>query len=259
MILEKIAAAAKKRVEKSMEQRSLAEVINLAKEMPRGSFEFRKALENPGMSFICEIKKASPSRGIIAEDFPYLAIAREYESAGASAVSVLTETDFFLGSPGYLEEIHKEITLPLLRKDFIIHEYQIYEAKLLGASAVLLICALLDTDTLKAYINICHELGLDALVEAHHKEEVASALMAGADIIGVNNRNLKTFEVNLENALELRRLVPPSVVFVAESGIRDCDDVKRLHEAGVHGVLIGETLMRAADKKAALDSLRRGL
>ena len=220
-------------------------------------FPFEQALRQPDISFICECKKASPSKGLIAPDFPYLEIAREYEAAGAACISVLTEPKWFLGKDRYLEEIAETVSIPCIRKDFVVDEYMIYEAKLLGASAVLLICSLLDTETLRAYRELCDELGLSALVEAHDEAEIASALEAGARIIGVNNRNLKDFTVDVHNSQRLRRLVPESVLFVAESGIRSAEDIQVLREAKVNGVLIGETLMRAKDKKAMLDSLRK--
>ena len=258
MILDTIAASCRRRVEAEMKLCSLEEIKKRAMDLPVGTFSFEKALAAPGISFICEIKKASPSKGVIAKHFPYTEIAREYERAGASAISVLTEPEFFLGSDRYLQEIHQITSLPLLRKDFTVHEYQIYQAKLFGAAAVLLICSLLDTQALKNYLGICQMLGLSALVEAHDEQEIRSALDAGARIIGVNNRNLKTFEVNIENAVNLRSLVPPSVLFVAESGIRTAEDIKTLHRAGVNAVLVGETLMRAEDKKAELERLAGG-
>ncbi len=211
------------------------------------------------ISFICEVKKASPSKGIIAKEFPYLDIALEYEAAGASAISVLTEPEFFQGDNHYLSEISSKVTIPVLRKDFTIDEYQIYEAKVIGADAVLLICSLLDTQTLKQYIKLCDELGLSALVEAHTEEEVYSAILAGARVIGVNNRNLQTFEVDLNNSVTLRRLVPENIIFVAESGIQTPDDIKKLNAAGVNAVLIGETFMRSPNKKEQLDKLRAGI
>ena len=201
------------------------------------TFPFRQMLARPGISFICEVKKASPSKGIIAEDFPYLAIAKEYEAAGAAAISVLTEPEY------------------LLRKDFTIDSYQIYEAKVLGASAVLLICALLSEEQLKEYLELAEQLGLSALVEAHDVEEVQKALTAGADIIGVNNRDLKTFEVDITNSVRLRKLVPESKIFVSESGIKNAQNVAVLRENGTNAVLIGETFMRSADKKAMLREL----
>ena len=191
-------------------------------------------------------------------DFPYLAIAQEYERAGASAISVLTEPEYFKGRDSYLTEIRQAVSLPLLRKDFTVHEYQLYEARLMGADAVLLIAALLDTDTLRRYIGICNRLGLSALVEAHDAQEVHSALAAGARVVGVNNRDLRTFEVDLNTCLRLRDRVPVSIPFVAESGIRTPEDIEQLRGAGVNAVLIGETLMRSPDKKAALDTLRGG-
>lgn len=218
-------------------------------------FPFEQALRQRDINFICEVKKASPSKGIIAQEFPYVEIAKEYESAGAACISVLTETDYFLGSDTYLQEIHQAVNIPLLRKDFTVDDYQIYEAKCLGASAVLLICALLDTGTLHDYIAVCDTLGLSALVEAHDEKEIASALEAGARIIGVNNRNLKDFTVDIHNSERLRKLVPPDVLFVSESGIQTKEDVDVLRRANVNGILIGETLMRSKDKKAMLRKL----
>jgi indole-3-glycerol phosphate synthase len=227
---------------------------------PRGpaSFPFEQALKAPAgkasLAFICEVKKASPSKGIIAEHFPYLEIATEYEAAGAAAISVLTEPEYFLGSDSYLREIAAAVTIPVLRKDFIVDPYQIYEAKLLGAGAVLLICALLDTDTLSYYIGIAHELGLSALVEIHNQTEAEQALQAGARIIGINNRNLKTFTVDMGVTADLRSLIPPDKLVVAESGIRTPDDMNALK--GINAVLIGESLMRSENKKQFLSELQ---
>ncbi|MCL1819940.1 MAG: indole-3-glycerol phosphate synthase TrpC [Oscillospiraceae bacterium] len=217
-------------------------------------FPFEKSLKSDDIAFICEIKKASPSKGIIAEEFPYLDIAKDYEAAGAAAISVLTEPFYFQGSDSYLREIADTVTIPLLRKDFTVDSYMIYEAKLLGASAVLLICSILDKDTLAEYIDIAHDIGLSALVETHSEEEVHTALSAGARIIGVNNRNLKTFEVDITLSERLRPLVPPDVLFVSESGVSRPEDISKLREIGADAALVGETLMRAPDKKAALDN-----
>ena len=254
MILDKIADKTRERVENVKKKVPFAEIKRQAQALPKGDFVFEKAIAKPGLSFICEVKKASPSKGIIAENFPYLEIASEYEAAGASAISVLTEPDFFMGSDLYLTEISKAVKLPLLRKDFIIDPYQIYEAKILGASAVLFICALIDAKTLKEYIDIANELGLSALVETHDESEVTFALEAGAKIIGVNNRDLKNFEVALETSSNLRKLVPDNILFVAESGIKTRKDILAL--GNVDAVLIGETLMRSKDKKLELDRLR---
>jgi len=254
MILDKIANKTRERVENVKKAVPFSEIKMRAQAFPKGDFLFEKAIAKPGLSFICEVKKASPSKGIIAGDFPYLDIAREYETAGANAISVLTEPDFFLGSDLYLAEISKTVKLPLLRKDFVIDPYQIYEAKTIGASAVLLICALIDARTLEEYIGIANELGLSALVETHDENEVKFALDAGAGIIGVNNRDLKTFDVALETSARLRKLVPSDVLFVAESGIKTREDILRL--GNVDAVLIGETLMRSKDKKLELDKLR---
>lgn len=228
----------------------------------REPFEFERSLMKNGskegapIGFICEVKKASPSKGIISEDFPYLSIAKEYEKAGAAAISVLTEGDFFMGSPQYLMEISKNVRIPVLRKDFIIDEYQIYESKLIGADAVLLICSILDPIILKEYLSLCNRLGLSALVEAHSGEEIHTALEAGARVIGVNNRNLNTFEVDIANSLSLRNLVPSDVIFVAESGINSSKEINILEKAGVHGALIGEALMRSKDKVEFIKELR---
>ena len=217
---------------------------------------FEQALSAPGLSFICEVKKASPSKGIIAENFPYLQIAREYEAAGAAAISVLTEPEYFLGDPRYLQEIAANVKIPVLRKDFVIDAYQLYEAKIWGAQAVLLICALLDTDTLALYIKTAAELGLASLVEIHDEAEAEQALAAGARIIGINNRDLKTFNVNLSVAARLRKLIPAGVITVTESGIKSPDDIRALKDAGIDAALIGESLMRATDKKQFLAELR---
>ena len=260
MILDALAESARKRVAEAAKWRSLEEIRRQALSLPpkAAPFAFERVLRGKRLSFICEVKKASPSKGVIAPDFPYLAIAQEYERAGASAISVLTDPEYFKGRDSYLTEIRQAVSLPLLRKDFTVHEYQLYEARLMGADAVLLIAALLDTDTLRRYIGICNRLGLSALVEAHDAQEVHSALAAGARVVGVNNRDLRTFEVDLNTCLRLRDRVPASIPFVAESGIRTPEDIEQLRGAGVNAVLIGETLMRSPDKKAALDTLRGG-
>lgn len=255
-ILEQLAAYARTRVEQAKAVRPLADVKAAALAQPKGNFAFEKALAQPGVRFICECKRASPSKGLIAPVFPYLDIAKEYAAAGADAISVLTEPKWFLGSDEYLHQIAAAVPVPCLRKDFTVDEYMIYEAKLLGASAVLLICSLLDTETLHQYLGICDALGLSALVEAHDEQEIASAAAAGARVIGVNNRNLKNFTVDVTNSLALRQKAPPGVLFVAESGITSPSDVSALRAAGVDAVLVGEALMRAPDKAAALAALR---
>lgn len=217
---------------------------------------FEAALAAEGMSFICEVKKASPSKGIIAEEFPYLQIAKEYEMAGAAAISCLTEPYWFLGKNTYLQEIASQVNIPVLRKDFTVDEYMIYQAKALGASAVLLICAILDDGQLKAYGQLAMELGMSALVEAHTEEEISRALAADARILGINNRNLKNFQVDITQSRRLREMVPEDVLFVSESGIKTPQDIAALRQNGTDAVLIGETLMRAKDKKAMLDELR---
>lgn len=261
MILDELAQLAAKRVEENKRKVSLEEIREQALKIAGQetfTFPFEQQMKKEEISFICEVKKASPSKGVIAEDFPYVEIAKEYEKAGASCISVLTEPYRFLGSDNYLKEINEAVDIPTLRKDFTVDEYMIYEAKLLGASCVLLICTLLDTKTIARYLRICDELGLSALVEAHDEKEVQSALRAGARMIGVNNRNLKDFTVDIGNSIRLRKLVPENVIFIAESGMKTAEDIRALKEAGVNGVLIGETFMRCKDKKAMLEGLLHG-
>ena len=255
-ILDQLADYARQRVEEAKRQTPLAEIKQQALALPKGDFRFEKALAKPGLSFICECKKASPSKGLIAADFPYLQIAKEYEAAGADAISVLTEPKWFLGSDRYLKEIASAVSTPCLRKDFTVDEFMIYQAKLLGASAVLLICAILDDAQLREYLALCDGLGLSALVEAHDEAEVDRALNAGARILGVNNRDLKNFTVDTENSRRLRARIPEDVLFVSESGVRTAEDVARLAAIGADAVLIGETLMRAPDKTAKLRELK---
>ena len=255
-ILDALADYAKIRVAEAKNALPLPELERQALALPKGDFPFARALGKPELSFICECKKASPSKGLIATDFPYLQIAQEYEAAGADAISVLTEPKWFLGCDEYLRQIAGAVSTPCLRKDFTVDEYMLYEAKVLGASAALLICAILDKNQLKDYIEICGGLGLDALVEAHDEQEVETALQAGSKIIGVNNRNLKDFTVDPENSRRLRALIPKDVLFVSESGVKTAQDVNALRQLGADAVLIGETLMRAPDKKAKLAALK---
>ena len=257
-ILEEIAARTRERIAKEKSCISVSELENRIQEVNKNAGQkitFFQALQKDGMSYICEVKKASPSKGLIASDFPYLAIAKEYEQAGASAISCLTEPFYFQGADQYLREISAAVQIPVLRKDFTVDEYMIYQAKSLGASAVLLICAILDDGELRAYRQLAKELGLDALVEAHDEYEVDRALNLGAEIVGVNNRDLRTFQVDMNNSIRLRKMAPDNVVFVSESGIRTPEDIRLLYENKVDAVLIGETLMRSPDKKAALESL----
>lgn len=258
-ILDVLANTARERVEQSKRETSAEEVKEMALSLPEGNFEFEHALKKDGISFICECKKASPSKGLISPDFPYLDIAREYEAAGADCISVLTEPSKFLGSDQYLRLIAADVGIPCLRKDFTVDEYMIYEAKILGAKAVLLICSILSETQLYDYIRICDSLGISALVEAHDEDEVRLALRANARIIGVNNRNLKNFTVDTHNSTRLRELVPENVLFVSESGVKTAEDVEQLRSVGVDAVLIGETLMRAENKKEKLCELRGGL
>ena len=252
-ILDKIVEATKIRVNNDKKIDLPCPAIN---NLP--DFAFENALKANGMSFICEVKKASPSKGIISNDFQYTKIAEDYEAAGASAISVLTEPAFFMGNDRFLSEIREKVNIPLLRKDFVIDSFQIHQAKRLGADAVLLICAILSQNQIAEYIETASGLGLSCLVEAHDENELEKALKAGAKIIGVNNRNLKTFDVDTQNSVRLRKLAPPDVIFVSESGISTAADVGLLWKNGVDAVLIGETLMRAQDKKAAISALKAG-
>ncbi len=255
-ILDEIATYTRERIAAAKETTPLREVKDRAFTLPKGDFSFEKALKKSDISFICECKKASPSKGLIAPDFPYLEIAKEYEAAGADCISVLTEPKWFLGRDDYLKEITQAVKIPCLRKDFTVDEYMIYEAKVLGASAVLLICSILEKSQMKEYMGICDELGLSALVETHDEREVEMALDIGARVLGVNNRNLKDFTVDTENSKRLRALIPQDVIFVSESGVKSAEDVKALREIGADAVLVGETLMRAQDKKAKLSELK---
>ena len=255
-ILDKLAEHAKERVAEAKKDISFSEICRVAMSMPKGGFEFENALRSDDISFICECKKASPSKGLIAEDFPYLQIAKDYEAAGADCISVLTEPKWFLGRNDYLKEIAANVSIPCLRKDFTVDEYMIYEAKALGASAVLLIVSILSETQLREHIKICDELGLSALVEIHDEKEALTAVNAGARIIGVNNRNLKDFSVDTENSRRLRNLIPRDILFVSESGVKTADDVNALREIGADAVLVGETLMKAENKCEKLKELR---
>lgn len=256
MILNEIAADTRKRVEEAKRKMPPETMKAKALSMNAGTgFPAEKKLRESGIHFICEVKKASPSKGIIAEDFPYAAIAREYEAAGADLISCLTEPHYFLGDDKYLTEIKKTVNIPVLRKDFTIDEYQIYEAKVLGADLILLICALLTENEIRESLKLCDRLGLSAITEVHDKGEMNMAVRAGARIIGVNNRNLKDFTVDIRNSTRLRSLAPKEVLFIAESGIQTAADIAVLKEAGVNGVLIGETLMKSTDKKQKLKEL----
>lgn len=257
MILEEIAAKTRERIKAEKRRMPLAELKAQAAERNHSTgFPFEKALEKKGMGFICEVKKASPSKGVIAEHFPYVEIGREYERAGADAMSVLTEPFYFQGSNAYLTAIRREVSIPLLRKDFTVDEYMLYETKVMGADAVLLICAILSPAQLSEYVQLAGELGLSALVETHDEKEIGMALRAGAKIIGVNNRNLKDFTVDINHSLRLRELVPRENLFVSESGMKTRADIARLEENGTDAVLIGETFMRSPDKAGMLRELR---
>lgn len=257
MILDDITAATRIRLEKALKLMPSEEIRRQAENMPTDNkYSFKAALKKDGLSFICEIKKGSPSKGIISEDFPYLSIAKKYQEMGADAISVLTEPDYFKGSNKYLEEIHGIVKTPLLRKDFVIDEYMIYKAKVIGASAVLLICSILEKSQLREYLEIAHSLGLSALVETHNEYEIETALTAGAQIIGVNNRDLKTFNVNPETSERLRKYVPEDKVFVAESGMHTAEDIQRMKNIKADAVLIGEAFMRSSNPSELLANFK---
>ena len=255
-ILDRLAEYARERVMQAKAERPLSAVCQDALAQPKGDFSFELALSGSELAFICECKKASPSKGLIAPEFPYLEIAADYEAAGAEAISVLTEPKWFLGKDEYLRRIAEMVSVPCLRKDFTVDEYMLYEAKLLGASAVLLICTILDTVQLRNYIEICDGLGISALVEAHNEAEVEAALCSGARIVGVNNRNLKDFSVDPDNSRRLRKLVPDDVLFVSESGVHNPADVQAAREIGAGAVLVGEALMQSENRRAKLAELR---
>lgn len=257
MILDTLAAAARARVATLEKQKSLASVRDEAEQLHKAERSFAESLRQPGLNFICECKKASPSKGLIAPEFPFLEIAQAYERGGAAAISCLTEPDYFLGADRYLQEIAEHVSLPVLRKDFTVSVYQIYEAKVLGADAILLICAILSQAELEEFRLAAESVGLDVLVETHDTAEIEMALQSGAQIIGINNRNLKDFTVDLGTCLNLRKEIPAGRICVAESGIRTEADIARLKEAGFNGVLIGETLMRSGDPEAMLRRLRQ--
>ena len=255
-ILDRLAEYARERVMQAKAERPLSAVCQDALAQPKGDFSFELALPGSELAFICECKKASPSKGLIAPEFPYLEIAADYEAAGAEAISVLTEPKWFLGKDEYLRRIAEMVSVPCLRKDFTVDEYMLYEAKLLGASAVLLISTILDTVQLRNYIEICDGLGISALVEAHNEAEVEAALCSGARIVGVNNRNLKDFSVDPDNSRRLRKLVPDDVLFVSESGVHNAADIQTAREIGADAVLVGEVLMRSENRRAKLAELR---
>ena len=256
-ILDKLAELSLERAEREQKKIPETELREQAKALGKGNGEaFLSALKKTGISFICEIKKASPSKGLISRDFPYLKIAEAYERAGADCISCLTEPEYFLGSDRIFREVRERVSLPMLRKDFTVSAYQLDQARVMGANAALLIVSLLDTKTLEVYLARCEELGLAALVETHDEEEIGRAVSAGAKIIGVNNRNLKDFSVDFSNAARLRDRIPADCVYVAESGVRTPEDVQRLRQIGADAALIGETLMRAENPGLMLRQLK---
>ena len=257
MILDDIVAKQKIRIEHEKKEKSIEILKQEVSTLPLSeNFFFEESLKKKEFAFICEIKKASPSKGIIVEEFPYIDIAQEYEQAGAAAISVLTEPNFFKGNDKFLKDVADIVNIPVLRKDFIIDEYQIYQAKLIGADAVLLICAILDETTLNKFLNIAKSLKLSCLVETHNEDEIKKALNSGAEIIGVNNRDLKTFTVDINISLKLKNLIPNNKIIISESGIKTAQNIKILKDAGFNGALVGESMMLSKDKKQFLSELR---
>ena len=263
MILDELAEITRKRIEKEKLRYSFEDIKRDAElmamremEVQEFDYPFERALSRNELSIISEVKKASPSKGVIAEDFPFIEIAKEYEAAGADAISCLTEPERFKGSDEYLAAIAKEVSIPILRKDFTVDPYMIYQAKLMGASAILLIAAILSDEELKSYFETADTLGLSCLFEAHDSEEVKRCLAAGARIVGVNNRNLKDFKVDINNSIRLRELVPEDVIFISESGIEKPGDVEVLKKNGTDAVLIGEMLMRSNDKTGLIRKMK---
>ncbi|MGI6105677.1 MAG: indole-3-glycerol phosphate synthase TrpC [Raoultibacter sp.] len=253
-ILDRIVAATKERVREDKKRAHLS--VQEGPPLSNKEYAFEKALRTPEVSLICEVKKASPSKGLIAPDFPYVKIAQEYETAGAAALSILTEPDFFLGKDAYLTEIRSRTHIPLLRKDFIIDPFQVEQSHRLGADAILLICSILDQDTLKELFEQADKLGLSCVVEVHDVIELERALDIGARIIGVNNRNLKSFTVDTSISLALRERTPRDVIFVSESGVKTPADITQLKQHEVDAVLIGETLMRSSNKRSLISAFK---
>jgi indole-3-glycerol phosphate synthase len=258
-IFDKIVSATNERIKNEKAEISLELLKKHFKSEANFLFPFEKVLAKKEMSFICEVKKASPSKGIIVENFDYKQIAKDYEKGGADAISVLTEPTFFQGSNQYLKEIKEIVSIPVLQKDFIIDEYQIYQAKIIGADAILLICSILSLEQLKKFKDIADSLGLSSLVETHDEIEIEMALRVGAKIIGVNNRNLKDFTVDFRNSIKLRKLVPNNILFVSESGIQTAEDIKILKENNVDAVLIGESIVKQEDKLKTISQLKSKL
>lgn len=257
MILDDIVTKQKIRIKNEKKEKSLEFLKQEVLALPLSeNYFFEDSLKSKEFSFICEIKKASPSKGVIVEEFPYKDIAQDYEQAGATAISVLTEPNFFKGNDIFLKDVAGIVNIPVLRKDFIIDEYQIYQAKLIGADAILLICAILDETTLNKFLNLAKSLRLSCLVETHNEDEIKKALNSGAKILGINNRDLKTFSVDINTSLKLRKFIPNDKILISESGIKTAQDVKMLKDAGFNGALIGESMMLSKNKVLFFSELR---
>lgn len=261
MILDELAAFSRERVNEAQKTIPFEEMLKKAEKVAESTkenfFAFEKALSSEGLSFICEVKKASPSKGIISEDFPYMDIAKAYENGGANCISCLTEPKWFKGSDDIFRQIRSGVKIPMIRKDFTVDTYQIYEAKAMGADCVLLICAIMKEAELQRYVRVCRSLGINALVETHDEKEIEMAVNTGANIIGVNNRNLKDFSVDFENARRLRELIPKDRIFVAESGVKNEEDIAAIKALGADAVLVGEALMRSSNIKETLRKYKK--
>jgi indole-3-glycerol phosphate synthase len=259
MILDDIVEKRKIQLMRETEKVSRNEMEILAARVKGENKDFYKALKREHISIISEVKKASPSKSVIQPDFHPVEQAVTYEKSGANAISCLTEEHYFQGSSEYLKAIRKEVSIPVLRKDFIFDPYQVYEAKAIGADAILLIAAILDDEKMQSLRELAENLGLECLFEAHDKNEIERISKCRPRVIGINNRNLKTFEVSLENTANLAKEIPDNCVLISESGIRDNNDMKFVRNAGADAVLIGETLMRSEDVAKTIEELRAGL
>ena len=257
MILDDIVAVKQKKLSDLMQKMPLDALQKKIEDRPANPKDFHHALKKPGISVIAEVKKASPSKGVIKSDFDPETIARQYNEYGADAVSVLTEEDFFLGCNEYLKTVKAVTHIPVLRKDFIIDIWQVYESRMIGADAILLIVGILTDKQLRTYRETAQSLGMHALVEVHNEEELARALDSGTEIVGINNRNLKTFDVSLETTEKLASKISPGKTIVSESGIKNAEDIRYLKQLGVDAVLVGETLMRAGSIKDQLDQFKQ--
>lgn len=258
MIIDDIVASTFERVAENKKRNSIDKLARLAFEKPiNKDYPFEKALRNKAnLAYIMEIKRCVPTKGEITRNFDYKSIAKEYEDIGATAISVMTEPDYFKGDDDFLAEIARIVKIPVLRDDFIVDEYMVYESKLLGADAITLICSVLDEITLMRCLNLAENLGMSAVVEAHSSMQVKKALRVGAKIIAVNNCDLRNFEIDMNNSLELQKMIPEDVIFISRSGVKTYQDICKLEENNVNAVMVGEVLMRSHDKRKTFEILQ---